>query len=205
MIERIFLEQKFDNGVVTKLAVNLYCILRTTQAQTAATLSRPCLSCLSHSHFSSTVDMKIGLALTVIIIMSSTSYSSAGGRIPATNTPLAFAAAAAGPANNDDQQQQQQQQKTEGSSDDNVPQLPPSDPNANIPTIKLGETIKFDEVGPIILNTDGSTRTIDNWNEMTEREQEVTWRRISKRNEQRRKMLMEQAEQQQQQNGGPGP
>ncbi|KAG7346601.1 hypothetical protein IV203_005670 [Nitzschia inconspicua] len=77
---------------------------------------------------------------------------------------------------------------------DDIPRLPPPDPNASkdIPTIKLGETIRFEEWGPIILNTDGTTRRIDNWDQLTEKEKEVTWRRISKRNEERRKLLLEQ-------------
>lgn len=77
-----------------------------------------------------------------------------------------------------------------------IPELPAADPNdKDIPTIQLGETIKFDEMGPVIINTDGSTRRIDNWQELSEKEKEVTWRRISKRNEERRKALLEQAEQ----------
>ena len=82
------------------------------------------------------------------------------------------------------------------SSGSELPQLPPPDPNADkdIPTIKLGETIRFEEFGPIILNTDGSTRRIENWETLTEREKEVTWRRISKRNEERRKVLLAQLE-----------
>jgi len=54
------------------------------------------------------------------------------------------------------------------------------------------ETISFEEMGPVIINTDGTTRQIANWNQMTKREQEVTWKRISKRNEERRKALLEQ-------------
>mmetsp|Transcript_11906 Transcript_11906/g.16926 ORF Transcript_11906/g.16926 Transcript_11906/m.16926 type:complete len:149 (-) Transcript_11906:106-552(-) len=80
--------------------------------------------------------------------------------------------------------------------------LKPIDPNTNdgsIPSIKLGETIRFEELGPVILNTDGSMRRIDNWDNLTEREREVTWRRISKRNEERRKILLEQQQEQQQQ------
>lgn len=70
--------------------------------------------------------------------------------------------------------------------------LPPSDPkDSNVPSIKLGETIRFEEWGPIILNSDGTTRRIANWDQMTEQEKEVTWRRISKRNEQRRLQLLE--------------
>lgn len=81
-------------------------------------------------------------------------------------------------------------------------QLPPSDPNKNddnIQTLKMGEAIKLDHLGPIILNTDGTTRRIDNWDILTEKEREVTWRRIKKRNEERRQALLEQQTQQQEQ------
>ena len=61
------------------------------------------------------------------------------------------------------------------------------------------ETIKFDEMGPIIINADGTTRQIANWENMSANEQKVAWRRISKRNEERRKALIEEQQQQQQQ------
>jgi hypothetical protein len=76
-----------------------------------------------------------------------------------------------------------------------IPLLPASDPDSNIPSLKLGETMRFEEMGPIIINLDGTTRRIDNWNEMTKHEQEVSWRRIAKRNDERRKMLMEKMQQ----------
>lgn len=81
---------------------------------------------------------------------------------------------------------------TDANAADKVPQLPPPEPNSGLPTIRLGETIRLEEMGPIILNTDGSTRRIENWDSLTEREKEVTWRRISKRNEERRLALLEQ-------------
>ena len=86
----------------------------------------------------------------------------------------------------------------DSSSNEKLLQLPPSDPNKNgdIKTLKMGESLKLDHLGPIILNTDGTTRRIDNWDTLTEREKEVTWRRIRKRNEERRNIL--EAEQQQQ-------
>lgn len=73
----------------------------------------------------------------------------------------------------------------------NIPQLPAPDPNSNLPSIKLGESIRFEEWGPIILNSDGTTRRIANWDTLTEHERQVTWRRISKRNEERRLALLE--------------
>jgi hypothetical protein len=88
----------------------------------------------------------------------------------------------------------------EQSNDDAAPVpllLPSSDEsNKNITSIQLGETISFAELGPIILNTDGTTRRIDNWNTMTEQEQETTWRVIKKRNAQRREQLLLQQQKQ---------
>ena len=80
-------------------------------------------------------------------------------------------------------------------------QLPPSQPdNEDIPSIQLGESVKFDHLGPIILNTDGTTRQIANWDKLSKREQEVTWRRIKKRNEERRKQLLSEREKEQNDN-----
>merc|ERR1719437_365040 len=73
-----------------------------------------------------------------------------------------------------------------------IPRLPPPDPDSNLPSIRLGESIRFEEWGPIILNSDGTTRRIANWDELTDKEKEVSWRRISKRNEERRLILLEQ-------------
>ena len=36
-----------------------------------------------------------------------------------------------------------------------VPRLRAPDPDSNLPSIKLGETIQLVEMGPIIINTDG--------------------------------------------------
>jgi predicted Fe-S protein YdhL (DUF1289 family) len=94
-----------------------------------------------------------------------------------------------------------------GESSDTIPRLlPAGDNDKDIPVLKLGETISFEALGPIILNTDGTTRRISNWDDMTEQEQQTTWRRIKQRNEQRRQHLLqlqqqqvEEASQQQQQ------
>ena len=57
-------------------------------------------------------------------------------------------------------------------------------------------------MGPVIINADGTTRQIANWDQMTKREQEVTWRRISKRNEERRKALLEQQQKEEKEKEG---
>jgi len=84
------------------------------------------------------------------------------------------------------------------SSSSALPQLPAPDPNSTspLPILKFGETLRLDELGPIILNNDGTTRRIENWDQMTKREQEVTWRRIKQRNEERRSKLLQLQEQQ---------
>jgi hypothetical protein len=78
-----------------------------------------------------------------------------------------------------------------------IPQLPEADPNSGLRSINLGETIRLEEMGPIIINTDGTTRRIANWDQLTEQERQVSWRRISKRNEERRKILLEQQQMEQ--------
>jgi predicted Fe-S protein YdhL (DUF1289 family) len=104
-------------------------------------------------------------------------------------------------ANNSSQQEENPSSSSTNTNIQNeILQLPPSNPeDENIPILKFGETLRLEELGPIILNTDGTTRRIDNWNEMTEREKEVTWRRIKKRNEERRQVLMQQQQELEQQ------
>eukprot|EP00588_Corethron_pennatum_P005809 CAMPEP_0194283060 /NCGR_PEP_ID=MMETSP0169-20130528/24593_1 /TAXON_ID=218684 /ORGANISM="Corethron pennatum, Strain L29A3" /LENGTH=118 /DNA_ID=CAMNT_0039028579 /DNA_START=225 /DNA_END=581 /DNA_ORIENTATION=+ len=67
-----------------------------------------------------------------------------------------------------------------------VPLLGPStgdDPD--IPVLKMGETLRLETMGPIIINHDGTTKTIDNWSKMTPAEQETTQRVIAARNKKR--------------------
>ena len=52
-----------------------------------------------------------------------------------------------------------------------------------------GEKVRMDNLGPIVLNEDGTMSRITNWHEMTEREQENTLRVIGKRNAKRRQAL----------------
>ena len=66
--------------------------------------------------------------------------------------------------------------------------------------INLGETLKLDDLGPIIINPDGTTRRIANWANLTKSEQESSWRLISARNKKRIKALQEKAKQRSQDN-----
>ena len=58
--------------------------------------------------------------------------------------------------------------------------------------IALGETISLEELGPIIINADGTTRRITNWSTLNKIEQENSWRVISARNLKRLKVLQKQ-------------
>mmetsp|Transcript_43902 Transcript_43902/g.70589 ORF Transcript_43902/g.70589 Transcript_43902/m.70589 type:complete len:112 (+) Transcript_43902:147-482(+) len=61
-------------------------------------------------------------------------------------------------------------------------------------TLKLGENVKFDKLGPVVINSDGTISRIANWDKMTETEKETTYRVLVKRNNLRRKRLLEQQE-----------
>lgn len=60
-----------------------------------------------------------------------------------------------------------------------------------------GEKVQLDNLGPIILNEDGTMSRITNWPEMTEMEQKNTLRVIAKRNKQRREKLEAQLKEEQ--------
>mmetsp|Transcript_5996 Transcript_5996/g.8320 ORF Transcript_5996/g.8320 Transcript_5996/m.8320 type:complete len:109 (+) Transcript_5996:14-340(+) len=53
-----------------------------------------------------------------------------------------------------------------------------------------GDGIKFDKLGPVVLNSDGTISRIANWHKMTKREQDLTYKRIVKRNNERRQALL---------------
>lgn len=68
--------------------------------------------------------------------------------------------------------------------------LPPIRENGEISRqINLGEKISLEELGPIIINADGTTRRITNWSTLNKSEQEQSWRLISARNLKRLKAL----------------
>ena len=55
--------------------------------------------------------------------------------------------------------------------------------------LALGQTLKLDALGPIIVNSDGTTSRIVNWANLTERERQVALRRIAARNKERAAQL----------------
>ena len=53
--------------------------------------------------------------------------------------------------------------------------------------VSTGQPAVLDHLGPVIVNTDGTLARITNWERMSDEEQEVAKRRISKRNVERLK------------------
>ena len=66
------------------------------------------------------------------------------------------------------------------------------DDNIPIRQIKFGETVKLEELGPVIVQSDCTLRRIDNWHKLTEGEREATMRRIGGRNQVRLNKCLEQ-------------
>lgn len=52
-------------------------------------------------------------------------------------------------------------------------------------SLEFGDTLALDDLGPIIINKDGSLRRITNWSELSPSEQKNTLRKISLRNHKR--------------------
>ncbi|KAJ6781540.1 hypothetical protein PWT90_05027 [Aphanocladium album] len=59
-----------------------------------------------------------------------------------------------------------------------------------------GSTIKLSDLGPLVVNVDGTVSRINNWKEMTEAERETTVRMVRRRNKQRLDAFMKQKEEQ---------
>ncbi|OJA20960.1 hypothetical protein AZE42_03503 [Rhizopogon vesiculosus] len=69
-----------------------------------------------------------------------------------------------------------------------------SSDNVNAKQVTLGssETVKFDNLGPLVVNSDGTLSRIANWENMTEQERERAMRVLAARN---RTRLAKQADQ----------
>lgn len=76
---------------------------------------------------------------------------------------------------------------------------PPIEKDPSEKTMKLGEKISMDHLGPIIINTDGSLRRIDNWDKLSKEEQDRSFRLIAARNKKRIEILKQKELQEQQQ------
>ncbi|KAI5466967.1 hypothetical protein BGZ63DRAFT_328465, partial [Mariannaea sp. PMI_226] len=71
---------------------------------------------------------------------------------------------------------------------------PPQDETASgrgddVTTLRVGETLRLDALGPLVINRDGSMSRVGNWAGMTEAEREATLRLLGRRNKQRLEAL----------------
>ena len=68
----------------------------------------------------------------------------------------------------------------------------PEDVNHSIDlNVSTGEAVVMDHLGPVIVNADGTLARIANWEEMTDKERQLTKKRIAKRNVERLRALSE--------------
>lgn len=65
----------------------------------------------------------------------------------------------------------------------------PEEGNTTARTLQVGESESLDELGPVVVTESGALRQIDNWQEMSDEEKEMTQRLIAKRNAARLKKL----------------
>ncbi|OAA69714.1 hypothetical protein ISF_02984 [Cordyceps fumosorosea ARSEF 2679] len=65
-----------------------------------------------------------------------------------------------------------------------------------------GSTVKLSDLGPLVVNVDGTVARIANWKEMTEAERETTVRMVGRRNKQRLDALKQRKEEEEGTGGG---
>ncbi|KAG1043243.1 hypothetical protein G6F46_014355 [Rhizopus delemar] len=70
----------------------------------------------------------------------------------------------------------------------------PSTAEETISSVDINDTYKLKELGPVVVNEDGTISRINNWHEMTEIEKNNVNRILLKRNRQRLAKLKEAAE-----------
>ena len=103
---------------------------------------------------------------------------------------------------NDSELHLQQDHSNGESTEKEILLLPAGKPDSDTTTtthIQLdGDAVPLRELGPIIINRDGTTRRITNWHDLTPAEQDSSWRVIAARNK-RRILALKQKQQQQQQ------
>lgn len=78
------------------------------------------------------------------------------------------------------------------SEDMSAPRLPPSGQDRTQLDLSNGHASLGDQLGPLVINKDGTTARITNWQEMTDNEKETTMRIVTKRNRARLAAIKEQ-------------
>lgn len=68
---------------------------------------------------------------------------------------------------------------------------PPDDSSGEIQKLELGQKLSLDDLGPMVLNKDGTISRITNWDVKLPHEKEIIMKKISRRNAERAKILNE--------------
>ncbi|EEU45877.1 uncharacterized protein NECHADRAFT_78810 [Fusarium vanettenii 77-13-4] len=70
-----------------------------------------------------------------------------------------------------------------------------------VTALRVGESVRLDALGPLVVNADGSMGRVGNWAGMTEGEREATLRLLGRRNKQRLEALRAKKVEEEKQNG----
>ncbi|KAF4984259.1 hypothetical protein FDECE_17126 [Fusarium decemcellulare] len=107
--------------------------------------------------------------------------------------------ATAGTMSKGEKQQQDPNSSQESSNKKPLPLPSPDDVAAagaeaggrgdGVTALRVGESVRLDALGPLVVNTDGSMGRVGNWAGMTEGEREATLRLLGRRNKQRLEAL----------------
>ncbi|KAF9768529.1 hypothetical protein IL306_014178 [Fusarium sp. DS 682] len=94
---------------------------------------------------------------------------------------------------NDDHQTQQGFSEAKDTNKTPLPLPVPDDAAANkgdgVTSLRVGESVALNAMGPLVVNTDGTMGRIGNWQNMTEFEREQTLKLLGKRNKERMDVL----------------
>eukprot|EP00929_Paragymnodinium_shiwhaense_P090357 TRINITY_DN50516_c0_g1_i1.p1 TRINITY_DN50516_c0_g1~~TRINITY_DN50516_c0_g1_i1.p1 ORF type:complete len:171 (-),score=24.96 TRINITY_DN50516_c0_g1_i1:7-519(-) len=90
-------------------------------------------------------------------------------------------------------EEEEELKASESEASDSLPRLPSPDDAQASHNMKLGDKFKFDSLGPIIVNKDGTLRRIANWAQLVDVEREGVLKKLLKRNQLRLEALQENA------------
>ena len=131
------------------------------------------------------------LLLAIIYCSLFKNHLNSAPLVQPTTMSLNTDSSANGSENNDSTRQTSSTQSDE----QEILALPSSISDEGVRQFTFGEKLSLDHLGPIIINTDGTTKRITNWDKLTEDERKTTWRVISTRNKKRLEELKSSEEQ----------
>jgi hypothetical protein len=95
----------------------------------------------------------LSFSILAVVMSSATENASATS---ATRSAAFVTSTASSSTTTAAQQHAEQADEATQESASEIPMLPAADPDADIPRLQLGEVMRFEEMGPIIINLDGA-------------------------------------------------